>query len=118
MDATKEKTMYDKQLNTFLFAAVAVVLCASGEMERATPESQGVASRDISRWIDACERVFDGSDIGRIHGFVIVRHGKVIAEGSWRPFDTLNETHMLYSHSKSFTSSAIGLLVDLSLIHI
>ena len=112
MEAAKEKIMYDKQINTFLIAAVAAVLCASGEMERATPESQGVASQSISRWIDACERVFDGSDIGRIHGFVIVRHGKVIAEGSWRPFDTLNETHMLYSHSKSFTSSAIGLLVD------
>jgi CubicO group peptidase (beta-lactamase class C family) len=38
--------------------------------------------------------------------------GKVIAEGSWRPFDTLNETHMLYSHSKSFTSTAAGFLVD------
>ena len=87
---------------------------ASGEriMERATPESQGVKSSAISAWIDACERTFDGGKMGRLHGFVIVRHGKVIAEGSWKPFDTLNETHMLYSHSKSFTSSAIGFLVD------
>ena len=94
-----------------MLTAVAA-LSACGGMERATPESQGVSSKAISGWIDACERVFDGGDLGRIHGFVIVRHGKVVAEGSWRPFDTLNETHMLYSHSKSFTSTAVGLLVD------
>ena len=93
-------------------AAFVAAIAVNGEMERATPESQGVSSRAISAWIDACERTFDGGDLGRIHGFVIVRHGKTIAEGSWRPFDTLNETHMLYSHSKSFTSSAIGFLVD------
>ena len=104
--------MPNKTRTAMLAAAIAAAFCSYGEMERATPESQGVASKDISRWIDACERVFDGNALGRIHGFVIVRHGKVIAEGSWRPFDTLNETHMLYSHSKSFTSSAIGLLVD------
>lgn len=90
-------------------------LCAASAfalMEPATPESQGVPSEAILKFIDGCEKTFDAGDLGAIHGFVIVRHGKVIAEGSWKPFDTLNETHMLYSHSKSFTSSAIGLLAD------
>ena len=81
-------------------------------MEPATPESQGVSSEAILKFIDACEKTFGADEHGAMHGFVIVRHGKVIAEGSWKPFDTLNETHMLYSHSKSFTSSAIGLLAD------
>ena len=90
-------------------------LCAASAfalMEPATPESQGVPSEAIREFIDGCEKTFDAGDLGAMHGFVIVRHGKVIAEGSWKPFDTLNETHMLYSHSKSFTSSAIGLLAD------
>ena len=90
-------------------------LCAASAfalMEPATPESQGVPSEAILKFIDGCEKTFDAGDLGAMHGFVIVRHGKVIAEGSWKPFDTLNETHMLYSHSKSFTSSAIGLLAD------
>ena len=80
----------------------------------ATPESQGVSSRAILRWIDACEETAstNGFRHGFLHGFVIVRHGRVIAEGSWRPHDTLNEPHMLYSHSKSFTSTAVGFLVD------
>ena len=73
----------------------------------ATPESQGVSSQAILDWIDACEKDFDA-----LHGFVIRRHGKIIAEGSWKPFKTLEEPHMLYSHSKSFVSTAIGLLVD------
>ena len=90
-------------------------LCAASAfalMEPATPESQGVPSEAILKFIDGCEKTFDAGDLGAMHGFVIVRHGKVIAEGSWKPFDTLNETHMLYSHSKSFTSSAIGILAD------
>ena len=90
-------------------------LCAASAfalMEPATPESQGVPSEAILKFIDGCEKTFDAGDLGAMHGFVIVRHGKVIDEGSWTPFDTLNETHMLYSHSKSFTSSAIGLLAD------
>jgi len=77
------------------------------EMSTATPESQGVPSAAIGRWLEACGRELDS-----VHGFVIVRHGKVIAEGSWKPYDTLNRPHMLYSHSKSFTSTAIGFLVD------
>ena len=94
-------------------AALAVAASsARATMEYATPESQGVRSSAISSWLDANEAFFDGGEQGALHGFVIVRHGKVIAEGSWRPYDTLNETHMLYSHSKSFTSTAIGFLLD------
>jgi len=97
---------------TIIVAAAAAAYAACAEMEYATPESQGVDSAAISAWIDACEKTFDGRREGRIHGFVIARHGKTVAEGSWKPFDTLNETHMLYSHSKSFTSTAVGFLVD------
>ena len=100
---------------TRLICAIPAILSAGvllAAMEPATPESQGVPSEAILKFIDGCEKTFDAGDLGAMHGFVIVRHGKVIAEGSWKPFDTLNETHMLYSHSKSFTSSAIGLLAD------
>ena len=86
--------------------ALSAALCAA-DMPRATPESQGVSSKAILEWIDACD-----AQMKYIHGFVLVRHGRVIAEGTWAPFDTLNEPHMLYSHSKSFTSTAIGFLAD------
>ncbi len=94
--------------------AMAASIAAMAAMERATPESQGVSSRAILKWIDACERCAstNGFGNGYVHGFVIVRHGRIVAEGSWAPQRTLEYPHMLYSHSKSFTSTAIGFLVD------
>jgi len=72
-----------------------------------SPEAEGVSSRKLLAFLDACEQKIDC-----LHGFVFLRHGKVIAEGSWKPFDTLNEPHRLSSHSKCFVSTAIGFLVD------
>ena len=88
--------------------------CLATVLPTATPESQGVPSEAVLRWIEDCEETAatNGFGHGFVHGFVIVRHGKMIAEGSWAPQDTLNEPHMLYSHSKSFTSTAVGFLVD------
>lgn len=96
-----------KKVIVMCAAAAAAVAAKAAEMPRATPESQGVSSKAILEWIDACD-----ARMKYMHGFVLVRHGKVIAEGTWAPFDTLNEPHMLYSHSKSFTSTAIGFLAD------
>ena len=98
--------------------AAAGIMSVMAEMERATPESQGVPSEAIMRLLDAFGEAYGeypdqpGRPKGGPHGIVIVRHGKVIAEGSWKPFDTLNETHMLYSHSKTFTATAIGFLAE------
>ena len=105
--------------NGMLWAAFAVVAgawgapCAS-DFERASPESQGVSSAAIQRWIEACENDAATNRFGNgyVHGFVILRHGRLIAEGTWAPQDTLKRPHMLYSHSKSFTSTAVGFLVD------
>lgn len=72
-----------------------------------SPEAEGVSSRQIGRWLDACER-----EIDTLHGFVLLRHGKVVAEGSWAPFDTLNNPHFLSSHTKCFITTAIGFLVE------
>lgn len=98
-----------KTTTKLFFAAtlLASPFVGAAEMESASPESQGVSSQAILKWIDVCEKELDA-----LHGFVIVRHGRVIAEGSWAPYATLEKPHMLYSHSKSFTSTAVGFLVD------
>ena len=91
-------------------ALVALLLSpavAGSRPDLASPESQGISSAAITNWIAVCEREIDA-----LHGFVILRHGVKVAEGTWAPFDTLAKPHMLYSHSKSFTSTAIGFLVD------
>ncbi|HWA27261.1 MAG TPA: serine hydrolase [Lacunisphaera sp.] len=77
---------------------------ASTSLPRATPESQGIASSGIEALIDEA----DAKQFG-VHGIMILRHGKVVAEGWWTPYSA-EETHTLFSLSKSFTSTAIGLL--------
>ena len=89
-----------------LVAAAFAQHAAHAYLEKATPESQGVPSSAIGKYIDACEAQLDG-----MHSFVLVRHGKLIAEGYWAPFSA-DRVHLLYSHSKSFTSTAAGFLVD------
>ena len=44
------------------------------------------------------------------HSLIIVRHGKVVLAGWWAPYSA-ERTHLLYSLSKSFTSTATGFAV-------
>ncbi|MBR4652339.1 MAG: serine hydrolase [Kiritimatiellae bacterium] len=102
----------------FVAASAAGMLLAAGatvqNLPMASPESQGVPSEAILGWIRACEEdaLTNRLVSGHLHGFVLVRHGRTIAEGTWAPQNTLESPHMLYSHSKSFVSTAIGFLVD------
>jgi CubicO group peptidase (beta-lactamase class C family) len=70
-----------------------------------SPESQGVSSEAIRNFVSAAQA--SGLEW---HSFMLLRHGNVVAEGWWKPFDAQYK-HTLYSLSKSFTSTAIGLLV-------
>jgi CubicO group peptidase (beta-lactamase class C family) len=44
------------------------------------------------------------------HSFIFLRHGKVIAEGWWKPYAPQLK-HSLYSLTKSFTSTAVGFAI-------
>ena len=71
-----------------------------------TPESLGIPSGAITEFLD---EITDRRIC--MHGFLLLRHGKVAAEGYWPPFDE-NRRHRVYSISKSFTSIAIGMMID------
>ncbi|WP_373513293.1 serine hydrolase domain-containing protein [Persicitalea sp.] len=75
-------------------------------LPRATPESQGVDTEGILNFLQAIQV----SDL-EWHSFMLLRHGKVVAEAWWKPFAP-EYKHTLYSLSKSFTSTAIGFLVS------
>jgi CubicO group peptidase (beta-lactamase class C family) len=47
--------------------------------------------------------------------FMLLRHGNVAAEGWWSPYQP-QFPHPLFSLSKSFTSTAIGLAVEEGLL--
>ena len=41
---------------------------------------------------------------------MLLRHGRVVAEGWWKPY-LPDDPHILFSLSKSFTSTAVGLAI-------
>ena len=75
------------------------------QLPRSTPESQGIRSSAILEFVESADR-----DIRHLHSFMLLRRGAVVAEGYWDPYRA-TDPHMLFSLSKSFTSTAIGMLV-------
>ena len=75
-------------------------------LERSTPEAQGIASAAILDFVERAEADFDA-----LHSLMLLRHGRVVAEGWWAPYVS-ERPHRLFSLSKSFTSTAVGLAVD------
>ncbi len=78
---------------------------ASFTLPRSTPEMQGISSAGISRFLDAIKQ--SGQEF---HSIMILRHGNVVAEAWWAPYSS-EHRQQLYSLSKSFTGTAIGLAV-------
>lgn len=74
-------------------------------LPRSTPESQGVSSKAVLAFVQAVN-----TQITELHSYMLVRHGQVVAEGWWKPYAP-TYPHMLFSLSKSFTSTAVGLAV-------
>jgi len=85
-----------------LACSVAIPARASEPLSRAEPEAMGVSSAAVLDFV----RAADGVD--SFHSVILVRHGRVVAEGWWAPYDA-ETRHALYSLSKSFTSTAVGL---------
>jgi CubicO group peptidase (beta-lactamase class C family) len=73
-------------------------------MERSTPSAEGVAPGAIAAFVD----VLEGESGIEPHGLIIQRHGVRIAEGYWAPH-TAARSRLVYSLSKSFTGTALGL---------
>ena len=88
----------------------ALILCscyarAGSTLPRSTPEAEGVSSASILAFIDDVD-----TNIEAVHSFMMLRHGKVVAEGWWTPHHP-NAQHMFFSLSKSFTSTAVGMAI-------
>tara|TARA_R110002020_G_scaffold108281_2_gene251057 strand:- start:38355 stop:39962 length:1608 start_codon:yes stop_codon:yes gene_type:complete len=79
-------------------------------LPRSTPEEQGISSETIINLINEIEK----SEI-QFHSLMIVHNGYVVAEGWWYPY-AADLKHQLYSLSKSFTSTAVGLAVKEGLL--
>ena len=71
--------------------------------EMTTPEALGIRSRDIMAYLDELE-----ASNTEMHGLMIMRHGKLCAQGWWAPFGP-NVRHGLQSHTKTYAATAVGI---------
>ena len=71
--------------------------------ETASPEELGIRSGDIMAYLDDLE----ASDT-EMHGLMIMRHGKLCAQGWWAPFGP-GIRHGLQSHTKTYAATAVGI---------
>jgi CubicO group peptidase (beta-lactamase class C family) len=80
-------------------------LSAPLSLPRSAPEAQGVSSTGLQAFVEAADK-----QVRTMHSFMLVRHGHVVAECWWKP-EAADKPHGLWSLSKSFTSTAVGLAV-------
>lgn len=89
--------------------AVLLLACtpvAAADLPRATPESQGIPSVAIHDFVASADKTVDS-----LHSVMILRHGQVVVEGWWAPYAP-GTRHSLFSLSKSFTSTAVGIAAE------
>ena len=72
--------------------------------EKVTPESVGIPSTAVLGLMDELK-----SQGVEMHALMILRHGKNCAEAWWKPYSP-DAPHIMFSFSKSLTSTAIGFL--------
>lgn len=80
-------------------------------LPESSPAAQGVAPGAILGFLDA----LDGTQGVEAHSLMVLRHGHVIAAGWWAPYAE-ERPHALYSLSKTFTATALGLAAGEGLV--
>ena len=70
-----------KTLPVITLLTLACSLCPAADLPRSSPEAQGVSSPAVLAFVDAADKVES------MNGFMLLRHGHVVAEGWWAPYD-------------------------------
>jgi CubicO group peptidase (beta-lactamase class C family) len=93
-----------KTLSAVALTALAGSACFGADLPRSSPEAQGGSSAAVLAFVEAADK------IDSMNSFMLLRHGHVVAEGWWAPYDA-ESPHSLFSLSKSFTSTAVGIAI-------
>lgn len=80
-------------------------------LPRSTPSAESIDAEGIRAFVDALESAHDVEP----HSIMMMRHGSVVAEGWWAPYSP-DRVHLLYSLSKSFTSTAVAFAIEEGLL--
>lgn len=82
------------------------------EFPRIPPEEAGISSAAVGRFLDALEGPHT-----QMHGLMIMRGGKVCAEGWWQPYAP-GKRHTCHSLTKTYMATAIGIARREGLLHL
>jgi CubicO group peptidase (beta-lactamase class C family) len=83
-------------------------------LPRSRAEAQGLSTAALDAFVAALDS--SAQDSGpEIQTLMLLRHGHVVLEEEWSPY-RLTDPHLLFSVSKSFTSTAAGLAIDAGLL--
>ncbi len=85
-----------------LILGVLIMNQAKAELPRTTPEAAGLDPAAVIQFADEIEAARAG-----LHSFMVIKGGRVAAEGYWRPYSRQSHSHV-FSLTKSFTSLGIG----------
>jgi CubicO group peptidase (beta-lactamase class C family) len=100
----KTRSILSVLIGTIILAAMPDAL-AGTPLPRSKPEAQGISSQAVLEFVEEVDK------INTLHSFMLVRHGRVIAEGWWKP-EAADRPHILNSVSKSFNATAVGIAID------
>ncbi len=81
-------------------------------LQRSTPEAEGIRSEAVADWFKALDE--GGYEV---HGLMLLRHDKVVAEHWWAPYGP-QYPHAMYSATKTFTGAAVGFAVQEDLLKV
>ena len=90
----------------FLFTTVNLAAQNNQPFTQSLPEAEGVSSVAINNFLDAANK-----SKSEFHSIMILRHGKLITQGWWNPYNA-SLKHTMYSCSKSFTATAVGFAIS------
>lgn len=82
------------------------------ELLRSAPEEVGIASGQLIAFLDHLE-----NGPTQLHGLMIMRHGRVCAEGWWNPYAP-GKRHACHSLTKTYMGTAVGIALREGLLHL
>ena len=102
-----------RQLLIFLALLPLLLAAQVGDLPRSTPAAEGINTQAVINMMDSLMALPECD----IHHVMVVRHGKVVAELHPTPFRA-EDSHTLYSASKTFVSLAVGCAIDDNLLRL
>ncbi|WP_199417030.1 serine hydrolase domain-containing protein [Chitinophaga silvatica] len=99
-----------KVISMLMLAATVTAGAQAQQLLRSTPAAEKVSEDGIEAYKKAVEE--SGQ---QLHSFMIVRHGKVVAEQYYGD-NAADKPHVMFSVSKTFTATAIGFAVQEKLL--